>query len=219
MHTYLWSFWLRNVDSIFGGALRVTMLLDVLAKREMWLQNQGLPLNFQMRGGQGLERERFLQHCKAEFHAAPLQQWIQARDAQISSQKIRQGMHSRWAREMQRRLGSKALWEVVSFTGNLPGNLPVYFLIQAIGPPQPPQPPQPDVQEPDSPDDDPQTSPPVIEEEVIQPPVHVLPQIINVGDPQPHVQEPDSRDRSRSPDDPQTGPPVIEEEVIQPDWF
>jgi hypothetical protein len=170
MHTYLWSFWLRNVDSIFGGALRVTMLLDVLAKREMWLQNQGLPLNFQMRGGQGFERERFLQHCKAEFHAAPLQQWIQARDAQTSSQKIRQGMHSRWAREMQRRLGSKALWEVVSFTGNLPGNLPVYFLVQInnVGAPQP------DVQEPDSRDrsrsrDDPQTGPPVIEEEVIQP--------------------------------------------------
>ena len=26
-------------------------------------------------------------------------------------------MHSRWSREMQRRCGSKALWECVSFTG------------------------------------------------------------------------------------------------------
>ena len=156
------------VSAVVSEAYVLQQLMAVVVKREKWLENQGLPKDFQMRDG--FERQGFLQHCKAEYHAEPRQQSMQARDAEISSKKIKSGKHSRWAREMQRRLGSKALWEVVSFTGNLPGNLPVHFLAQInnVGAPQP------DFQEPDSRDrsrsrDDPQTGPPVIEEEVIQP--------------------------------------------------
>ena len=107
----------------------------------------------QMRHGIGFERERFVQHCKDEYHAEPFQRSLQARDAETSSKKVNKGKHSRWSRELQRRLGTKALWEVGSFTGILPAE----FLAQInnVGAPQP------DVHEPDSRDrsrspDDPQ---------------------------------------------------------------
>jgi len=61
-----------------------------------------------------------------------------------SPKKLRAGMRSRWGREMQRRLGSKVLWEVVSFTGKFRAD----FLTQVNNV----RAPQPDVLEPDSQD-------------------------------------------------------------------
>ena len=86
-------------------------------KREAWLTRENLPMNFQMQDGPGLERHRFVQDCKLEYNAEPDQVQLQARDAQYNKTKVKNGMHSRWGAEMQRRLGSKVLWELVSFTG------------------------------------------------------------------------------------------------------
>jgi len=105
------------VSAVVSEQYVLQQLMAVVVKREEWLENQGLPQDFQMRDG--FERQGFLQHCKAEYHAEPRQQSLQARDAETSSKKVKSGKHSRWSREMQRRLGTKALWEVVSFTGNL----------------------------------------------------------------------------------------------------
>ena len=91
-------------------------------KREAWLTRENLPMNFQMQDGRGLERHRFVQDCKLEYQAEPHQVQLQDRDAQYNKtvykkDRVKNGMHSRWGAEMQRRLGSKVLWELVSFTG------------------------------------------------------------------------------------------------------
>ena len=87
-------------------------------KREAWLKKENLDMDCQMQDGPGLERERFVKYCKDEYHAEPYQVQQQARDAQLQKKaKVQSGMHSRWGAEMQRRLGSKVLWELVSFTG------------------------------------------------------------------------------------------------------
>ena len=99
----------------------LNMLMQVVTKREEWLAQEGLPLNFQMRDGPGLERERFMKHVKAEYASEPHQLALQKTDAQISNKKVKNGKHSRWGREMQRRLGSKVLWELVSFSGKFSG--------------------------------------------------------------------------------------------------
>jgi hypothetical protein len=105
------------VEAVVSSEWVLQQLKEVLVKREAWLTNEQLPMNFLMRNGPGLERERFVQHCKLEYHADPEQQLLQARDLPAGKNKVRNSKHSRWSAEMQRRLGSKNLWELVSFTG------------------------------------------------------------------------------------------------------
>ena len=105
------------VEAVVSSEWVLQQLKEVLVKREAWLTYEELPMDFLMRNGEGLEREHFIQHCKLEYHAEPGQQLLQARDLPAGKQKVRNGKHSRWGAEMQRRLGSKNLWELVSFTG------------------------------------------------------------------------------------------------------
>ena len=105
------------VEAVVSSEWVLQQLKEVLVKREAWLTWAKLPMNFLMRNGPGLEREQFVQHCKLEYHAEPEQQLLQARDLPAGKQKVKNGKHSRWGAEMQRRLGSKNLWELVSFTG------------------------------------------------------------------------------------------------------
>ena len=107
----------QHVAAVVSEQYAVSQLREVIRKREEWLEREGLPMNFQMRDGPKLERERFLQYVKAEYHAEPYQMKQQERDAAVSNRKKSSGMHSRWGREMQRRCGSKVLWEIISFTG------------------------------------------------------------------------------------------------------
>jgi hypothetical protein len=105
------------VEAVVSNEWVLQQLKEVLMKREAWLTRENLPMNFQMRDGPGFERHCFVQHCKLEYNAEPDQVQLQARDAQYNKTKVKNGMHSRWGAEMQRRLGSKNLWELVSFTG------------------------------------------------------------------------------------------------------
>ena len=105
------------VEAVVSSEWVLQQLKEVLVKREAWLTWAKLPMNFLMRNGPGLEREQFVQHCKLEYHAEPEQQLLQARDLPAGKNKVRNSKHSRWGAEMQRRLGSKNLWELVSFTG------------------------------------------------------------------------------------------------------
>ena len=73
-------------------------------------------MNCQMRDK--LERKDFLQWAKGLFHAEDFQQSRQQEDYdEGGSRRVRHGKNSRWNRELQRRLGTPALWHMVCFTG------------------------------------------------------------------------------------------------------
>ena len=100
------------------------------------LAEQGLPLDTQMRDN--LERKDFLQWAKDDYHASPLQQELQRKDrleplrkGEKCSRKLLGRTHSRWSRELQRRLGSSALWLMVSFTGRV--DLALLQQLSAVG--------------------------------------------------------------------------------------
>ena len=79
------------------------------------------------------ERQWFLTWAKEQYHAEEYQQKRQQEDEDLGGKsKRRQGMKSRWDRELQRRLGTAPLWLMVSFTGRLD----VSFLNAADGSPQ-----------------------------------------------------------------------------------
>jgi hypothetical protein len=108
------------VEAVVSNEYVLQQLKEVVMKREAWLTKHNLPMDYFMRNGLGLERGRFVKDCKLEYEAEPHQVYQQERDAQnpvYKKDRVRQGMHSRWGAEMQRRLGSKTLWELVSFTG------------------------------------------------------------------------------------------------------
>ena len=63
-------------------------------------------------------RQDFLAHVKEEYHNEPAQIKLQEQDEQRGgNRKNQEGKHKRWGREMQRRCGTKNLWELISFTG------------------------------------------------------------------------------------------------------
>ena len=73
-------------------------------------------MDFQMRDK--IERPEFLDWAKKKYHAEPYQLRKQAEDLQQGGKdKVRKGKHSRWSRELQRRLGTAALWNMVCFAG------------------------------------------------------------------------------------------------------
>ena len=108
----------QYVEAVVSPREVLSCLRDVLLKRQDWLRQQGKPINYQMRDGKNKERELFVKHCKDEYHSTPEQQRLQERDRRQHKKKVLQRKHSRWSIEMQRRLGSKKMWEIVSFTGN-----------------------------------------------------------------------------------------------------
>ena len=89
-------------------ALRVQTTIE---RREKWLWDNWLPLDAVMNNDQ---RRDFLKKVKQEYANTPLQQQLAAEDR---LQKRKGGERKRWCRELQRRCGSKQIWELVSFTG------------------------------------------------------------------------------------------------------
>ena len=76
----------------------------------------GMPMHCQMRDK--FERKDFLEWAKKLYHAEDFQKNRQREDYNRGGQsKRRGGMNSPWNRELQRRLGTSALWYMVSFTG------------------------------------------------------------------------------------------------------
>ena len=107
----------QHVSAVVSETYVLQQLRKVIEKREEWLRQEKLPMDCQMRTGEDMERDLFCKYCKAEFHAQPHQKEQQSRDARTSAKQVHQGKHSRWGREMQIRLGSKVLWELVNFVG------------------------------------------------------------------------------------------------------
>ena len=105
------------VNTIVSEGHVLHMLMQVLQQRETWLTSQGLPLNTLMRDGEGLERQRFMKYCRDLHAAEPYQTSMQERDCREGGSRTASRMHGRWGRHMQLALGSKFMWEVVSFSG------------------------------------------------------------------------------------------------------
>ena len=96
----------------------------VIAWRETWLQDRGLPLDTVIRGDLA---DFFLDAAKSEFHASAVQQELQERDAD-RGKIIQDGKHSRWSRRVQKLGGTPQMWTLLSFTGRFD----VAFLENAI---------------------------------------------------------------------------------------
>ena len=93
-----------------------------IARREQWLWDNRLPKDHWMDDHQ---RRDFLKVVKAEYANLPQQQELVVEDRRAN----RPGRaRSRWCLELQRRCGSKQLWELVSFTGRWDPN----FLREAL---------------------------------------------------------------------------------------
>jgi len=105
------------VNTIVSEGHVLHMLMQVLQQRETWLTSQGLPLKTLMRDGEGLERQRFMKYCRDLHAAEPDQRAMQERDDREGGSRTGSRMHGRWGRHMQLALGSKFMWEVVSFSG------------------------------------------------------------------------------------------------------
>jgi hypothetical protein len=91
-------------------------LRGVLDLRHTWLQQNGLPLNFQMRDK--LERPEFIEWRRNQYEQEEYQQQRQQEDFNKGgNKKMRSGKRSRWSREQQRRCGSPAMWAIISFSG------------------------------------------------------------------------------------------------------
>ena len=82
-----------------------------IERREQWLWDKCLPLDTLMNDEQ---RKDFLTELKKEYADTPLQRKLHADDL---DKKRQGGERRRWCRELQRRCGSKQLWELVSFSG------------------------------------------------------------------------------------------------------
>ncbi len=104
---------------------------EVIAWREKWLAQEGLPRNTFMNNE---EKDAFLKASKEEYHSRPDQRERQERDAAIGGkQSVNQRKKSRWARNLQRLAGTTQMWHALSFTGKFD---PAFF---ANLPPPPPQ--------------------------------------------------------------------------------
>ena len=111
----------QHVEAVVSETFVLNQIKEVIELRETWLQENDLPMDFVMRDN--LERKDFLQYAKGLYHAEHDQQTRQKDDLDKGgAEKVRRGKHSRWHRELQRRLGSPALWNMVSFTGRFDEN-------------------------------------------------------------------------------------------------
>ena len=104
------------MEAVVSRVFVLNQIKEVLQFRETWLEQQGLPMDFQMRDK--LERWDFLQWAKELYRAEEHQQKLYREQLEKKGKKIAmKGQNSRWNRELQRRLGAPALWHMVSFTG------------------------------------------------------------------------------------------------------
>jgi hypothetical protein len=93
-------------------------LQAVLAKRQEYHHLHNLPLDHFMKDG--AERMGFLNWVRSAYDKESLQLDLQRKDKlEVGPQKVKAGCRARWHRELQRRCGTKQLWEVISFSGRL----------------------------------------------------------------------------------------------------
>ena len=100
------------VEAVVSEVYVLQQLQRVIQYRETWLEENGLPTNFQMRDK--FERVDFLQWAKNLYHAEPHQLKRQKEDMDVGGKdKVKSGKKSRWTLEQQRRLGTHQLWLMV----------------------------------------------------------------------------------------------------------
>ena len=106
----------QHVEAVVSEMFVLKQLKAAIQLRETWLEQNGLPMNCQMRDK--VERKAFLEWAKDLYHPEPFQQQRQAADFLAGGKKkVKDGKTSRWSRELQRRLGTPQLWYMVTFTG------------------------------------------------------------------------------------------------------
>ena len=100
----------QHVEAVVSDTFVLKQLKEVIECRETWLRQEGLPMDCQMRDG--IERREFLDWAKNKYHAEAYQQQLQQRDLEKGTN-VQKGKKQRWDRELQRRLGTSALWQMV----------------------------------------------------------------------------------------------------------
>ena len=114
MQQDLWE--TQDATAVVSETYLLQQLKDTLELRHEFLEAQGLPTHHVLENDD--EKQDFLKFAKDRYHSEPEQKRLQQRDVKTGGNKKRHaGKHSRWGLEMQRRCGDKALWELVSFTG------------------------------------------------------------------------------------------------------
>ena len=98
------------------------LIKATLVRREDYLRKKGLPLEYNMYDDEPNVLKPFLEEVRTEYESEAHQRKLQERDHRrkkdgTSKRSVHAGRRRRWAREMQRRCGSKLFWELVSFTG------------------------------------------------------------------------------------------------------
>ena len=98
------------MEAVVSETFVLKQIKEVIELRETWLRQKGLPMDCQMRDG--IERREFLDWAKSKYHAEAHQQKLQQEDLK-KEKSVQGGKHSRWNCELQRRLGTSALWQMV----------------------------------------------------------------------------------------------------------
>ena len=98
------------MEAVVSEMFVLKQIKEVIELRETWLRLRNLPMNCQMRDK--LERKDFLDWAKNKYHAEAYQQKLQQRDLE-KGKSVQKGKKQRWDRELQRRLGTSALWQMV----------------------------------------------------------------------------------------------------------
>ena len=114
------------MEAVVSEVYVLNQIKETIQFRETWLREKELPMDCQMKDN--FERKDFLEWAKKLYHAEDFQKNRQREDYYRGGKsKLRGGMNSRWSRELQRRLGTSALWYMVCFTGRFD----VSFLIES----------------------------------------------------------------------------------------
>ena len=116
----------QHVEAVVSNNSVLQQIKEVLVLRETWLRLRNLSMNCQIRDK--LERNEFLAWAKNKFHAEEYQQKLQQEDfKEGGTAKVKESKHSRWSRELERRLGTAALWRMVRVRRWLPEPTIVHF--------------------------------------------------------------------------------------------
>ena len=109
---------ITSYDSLEECAMRIKATME---RRETFLAAHGHSMTMRMNES---IRQAFLEEVKEEYHSSADQKELQKQDKlkidrwnKGSSQILKNKKRSRWLLELQRRCGSKQLWELISFTG------------------------------------------------------------------------------------------------------
>ena len=107
------------MEAVVSEMFVLKQIKEVIELRETWLRQHNLPMNYQIRDKRG--RKKFLVWAKIKFHAEEHQLELQEEDfKQGGTAKVSDGKNSRWIGELERRLGTAALWHMVKMRRWLP---------------------------------------------------------------------------------------------------